>query len=325
MTFDPSYSEIVTALLGECHREVEKIFSQFNSSRFCELIQQILQCRGIVFLTGVGKSGIIAQKIAATLSASGTRSLYLSSQDALHGDMGMVNQGDMVLYLSKSGESTELIDLCKPLKDKGAQCIAIVSQASSRLSSACDWTFVLPSVRELCPFDIVPTTSTMAQLIFGDLLAMALMRLKNVALQDFIQNHPSGRIGRRHLLKVCDLMVQGGDLPRCSPDDFLGDVLVELSKKRCGCVCVLGQEDRLIGIFTDGDLRRALQEHGPEALKLQMRSLMTKEPRCISPQALAVEAMRYMETGCPVTSLVVEENGICQGLVRMHDILQSGL
>lgn len=325
MSCENSHVAIVTELLSECRGEVDKIFAQFDVNRLALLVEKVLACQGILFLTGVGKSGIIAQKIAATLSASGTRSSFLSSQDALHGDMGIVGRGDMVLFLSKSGESNELLELCKPLKEKGAQLIAVVSRDSSRLAAACDWAMILPSIRELCPFDVVPTTSTMAQLIFGDLLAIALMRTKNIALSDFIQNHPSGRIGRRHLLKVQDLMVQGAQLPSCAPTDLLGDVLVELSNKRCGCVCVLGDKEQLLGVFTDGDLRRALQNYGPQALRHSMNDLMTKDPRCTSPHVLAVEAMRLMESGSPVTTLVVTEEGRCRGLVRMHDILQSGL
>jgi arabinose-5-phosphate isomerase len=283
--------------------------------------------KGSLFCTGIGKSGVIAQKIAMTLSSCGLKAFYLSAQDALHGDIGVVTEGDIVIMLSKSGETQELLDLCPALRNKQSITIAVVTNSSCRLAKTCSITFELPELRELCPFDIAPTTSTISQLVFGDLLAMTLMRLKKVALNEFIQNHPAGRIGRRQLLKVKDVMVPLEKMPLCPPSQTLCEILVELSNKQCGCMCVLGPQGELLGIFTDGDLRRALQKFGPIAMSQPMHALMTLKPKTISSEELAYEAMRNMEEDQkhPVTVLPVVEGGVCVGLLRMHDILQSGL
>jgi arabinose-5-phosphate isomerase len=318
---------LATRLLQDLQANVDVLFQRFDCPRFSKIIEIVLHSKGCIFFTGVGKSGIIAKKIAMTFSSSGTKALYLSPQNALHGDIGMVGRDDIVFLMSKSGESTELLELCPALRNKGAHLVAVVTNEASRLARACDASFVLPELKELCPFDLAPTTSTIAQLVFGDVLAMALMRLKGVSLSDFIQNHPAGRIGRRQLVKVRDLMVSGDAMPLCAPSDTLGSMLVELSNKQCGCVCIVDGESRLLGIFTDGDLRRTLQKLGPAALGATMGSLMTGTPRTISQGMLAYEAMRVMEADQkhPVTVLPVVEEGRCVGLIKMHDIIQSGI
>jgi arabinose-5-phosphate isomerase len=319
--------DLANALLQDLQTNVHMLFQHFDSQRFAQIITIVLHSRGSVFFTGVGKSGLIAKKIASTFSCSGTKAFYLSPQDALHGDIGMIGRDDVVILLSKSGESVELLELCPALRNKGAHLIAVVANPASRLAKACEHCFVLPALKELCPFDLAPTTSTIAQLVFGDVLAMALMRLKEVSLFDFIQNHPAGRIGRRLLVKVRDLMISGDEMPVCGPADTLGNMLVELSNKQCGCICVLGQNSELLGIFTDGDLRRTLQHLGPAALGAAMSSLMTSTPRITTPETLAYDAMRMMEAdqNHPITVLPVVEDGKCVSLIKMHDILQSGI
>ncbi len=321
------FSDLVRELLCEVQSNVSLLIQRFDIHQFSTMIESVLQSRGGLVFTGIGKSGIIAKKIATTFSSSGTKALYLSPQDALHGDIGMVVRDDLVFLLSKSGESPELLELCPALRNKGAVLIAVVMNERSRLAQACDRCFVLPAVKELCPFDLAPTTSTIAQLVFGDLLAMAVMRLKGISVSDFIQNHPAGRIGRRNLIKVRDLMVSGASLPLCAPLDVLGSVLVELSNKQCGCICVVDDATRLLGIFTDGDLRRALQKLGPAALGATMGALMTAAPRTTTPDVLAYEAMRTMEADQkhPITVLPVVDDTRCIGLIKMHDILQSGI
>lgn len=320
-------SALVHELMHDLQSNVDLLFQRFDSQKFSAISEMVLRSRGALFFTGIGKSGIIAQKIAMTFSSSGTKAFYLSPQNALHGDIGIVGSGDIVFLLSKSGESSELLELCPALRNKGASLVAVVMNQESHLARACDSCFVLPEVKEICPFDLAPTTSTIAQLVFGDLLAMTVMRLKEISLSDFIQNHPAGRIGKRQLLKVRDLMVSGGALPLCGPSETLGDVLVELSNKQCGCVCVVGDGSQLLGIFTDGDLRRAFQKIGPAALGASMGSLMTTHPRTISPDMLAYDALRMMEADQqhPVTVLIVVDEGRCVGLIKMHDILQSGV
>jgi arabinose-5-phosphate isomerase len=319
---------LVQGLLEDLRSNIDVLFQRFDCLQFVKITEVVLHSKGCIFFTGIGKSGIIAQKIAATCSSSGTKAFFLSPQNALHGDIGLVGRNDIVFFLSKSGETSELLELCPALRNKGAILIAVVTNPSSRLARACEFSFVLPELKELCPFDLAPTSSTIAQLVFGDLLAMVIMRLKEVSLSDFIQNHPAGRIGRRNLVKVRDLMISGEALPKCTPSDTLGNMLVELSNKQCGCICILGPNAQLLGIFTDGDLRRALQKLGPAALGATMGSLMTTSPRAIDSDTLAYEAMHLMESDQkhPITVLpVIEEDRTCVGIVKMHDILQSGI
>jgi arabinose-5-phosphate isomerase len=320
-------TSIVEDLIQKLRSNIDALLQRFDTEQLSEIVRQVERLDGVVFCTGVGKSGIIAQKIAMTLSCSGTKAFFLSPQDALHGDIGAVGKGDIVFLLSKSGETSELLELCPALRNKGAHLVAVVMNPKGRLVKACERAFVLPELAELCPFDLSPTTSTIAQLIFGDLLAMVLMRQKGISLSDFIQNHPGGRIGRRQLVKVKDIMVTGSQLPLCGPSDSLGDVLVELSNKQCGCICVVDEASQLLGIFTDGDLRRTLLRFGPAGLGTQIGSLMTTQPKTISPEALAYDAMRIMEANQqrPITVLVVVDGTKCLGLIKIHDILQSGI
>jgi len=317
--------EQVQGLITELKMSMEQIFADFDSASLARIVQTVLQSSGVLFLTGVGKSGSIAQKIAATVTSTGTKAIYLSPLDALHGDIGMIGPNDILIMFSKSGETDELFNLVPAVRQKGAYLIVVVSNPKSRLIQAADDAFILASVRELCPYDLVPTTSTLAQLVFGDILAAVLMRRRNVSLSDFITNHPAGRIGKRQIVCVSDLMLTGDRLPKCSPNDTLGEILVELSNKQCGAICVVDTKDSLLGIFTDGDLRRTLQKYGNQALEQPLNVLMTKNPKTASPDMLAFEAMKRMEEGSPITVLVVVDNNRCVGLIKMHDIIQAGL
>ena len=320
-------ASVIGNLLTEMKTHVHYFFDSLDTQEIEDCINQLLACHGTIFITGVGKSGIIAKKIAQTLNSCGTKSCFLSPLDALHGDLGQVTREDCVLLLSKSGETDELLHLCPFLRNKGARLIGVVSNRESRLAHACDYTLFLPVSKELCPFDLAPTTSTLVQLMFGDLVAIALMQMKCFTANDFAKNHPSGRLGKRLTLKVSDLMMQGDALPLCASHDSLGTVLVELSNKKCGCVLVVDSKKQLLGIFTDGDLRRALQCHGVKVLEKSMQELMTCRPRAISPHLLAFDAMKQMEENQkrPITVLPVVEGESLVGLVRMHDIVQSGI
>lgn len=294
----------------------EKIFSLLNL------------CQGTILFTGVGKSSIVAKKIAVTMTSTGSKALYLSPTNALHGDIGIVNKNDIFIMLSKSGESDELLNLIPFLKQKGVITIAFVSNANSRLSRASDHSLLLPLAKELCPFDLAPTTSTVIQMIIGDLMAIALMQSKNFTMDQFALNHPAGRIGKRVSLKVEELMLKGSQLPISRPQSKLIDSLVELSNKRCGCLLVIDDQNKLQGIFTDGDLRRALQNNGPDALHTSIEELMTLSPRWIAPEALAWQALQLMEAvpqkEITVLPVLDDENNVL-GLIKMHDILQSGI
>lgn len=307
---------------------LDYFFDTIDLSRAEMIVNFLHGCQGVMIFSGIGKSGIVAEKIAMTMTSTGSRALFISSTNALHGDIGIVSEKDIFIFLSKSGESEELLQLIPPLRNKRVKIISIVSNPDSRLAKASDLFINLPLQQELCPFDMVPTTSAVIQLIFGDLLAIALMRLKNFSLDDYRMNHPAGRIGKRISLKVSDLMLTGANIPLCQPKDLLVDILVELSNKRCGCVLVVNEARALQGIFTDGDLRRSLQKHGPSSLHLPMENLMTKTARWISPEALAWHAMREMEdnqkNAITVLPVVGNEKNVV-GLIKLHDIIQSGI
>lgn len=319
---------MLNELLKKERESLNDFFEQFDAKQMESLVEIMLKNQGMVFVTGVGKSGLIAKKIAQTMTSTGTKSLYISPLDALHGDIGIVTDKDIFILLSKSGESDELLNLVPILRNKQVKTVAVVSNVSSRLAKACDVIIDLPCKNELCPFDMAPTISTTVQMIFGDVLAIALMRQRNFSKDQFAENHPAGRIGRRINLKVKDLMVQGASLPTCNPNDKLVDVLVELSDKRSGCVLVIDKDKHLEGIFTDGDLRRSLQNYGPQVLEKSMQELMTICAKWIEHDKLAIDAIKIMENDQKkaITALPVLEGGKkVVGMIRLHDILQSGL
>lgn len=303
-------------------------FKSIDLSTAQTFLDTVRTCKGTIFLTGVGKSGLVAKKIAATMTSTGSRALYLSPIDALHGDLGILHPNDLFIMLSKSGESDELLNLIPFLRHKKIQLLGIVSNPESRLSKACDLFIHLPLEREICPFNMAPTTSTTIQMIFGDILAIALMQKQNFTSAEYAMNHPAGSIGKRLTLKVSDLMLTGSALPLCKINEPLLDILVELSNKRCGCILIIDEKMKLEGIFTDGDLRRALVNHGSKALTLPIDQLMTKTPRFAEPNQLAWDAMQLMEAkrNNAITCLpVIDPANILLGLIRLHDIVQSGI
>jgi arabinose-5-phosphate isomerase len=319
---------VLKELLQKEKSYLDYFFDKIDLIAAERIVQVLHSCQGVMIFSGMGKSGLVAEKIAMTMTSTGSRALFLSPSNALHGDIGIVSEKDLFVIISKSGESEELFNLIPTLRNRRVKIVGIVSNAQSRLAKACDLFIDLPLQQELCPFDMVPTTSAVIQLIFGDLLAVALMRLKNFSLDEYAQNHPAGRIGKRISLRVADLMITGEGVPICSPHDKLVDSLVELSNKRCGCILVVDEARSLQGIFTDGDLRRSLQKHGASSLNLQIGDLMTKTARWIDPQSLAWDAMRKMEGDQKnaITVLpVLESETKVVGLIKLHDIVQSGL
>lgn len=319
---------MLNELFSEQRKQIDSFFSKVDLKASEKLLQMMLECQGVIFFSGIGKSEFIAKKIAVTMTSTGTKALYLSPSNALHGDIGMVSQKDLFIFISKSGESDELLTLIPYLRNKGVTLVSLVCHPGSRLAKACDFTILLPLEKELCPFNLAPTTSAAIQLLYGDILAVALMRHKQVDLELYKSNHPAGRIGKRITLKVRDLMLKEESIPWSKPVDKLGDVLVDLSNKRCGCLLVTDDQRHLKGIFTDGDLRRALQRYGSKALDRQLEELMTKTPRWIRDDVLAIEAVQLMEADqkCPITVLpVLSDSKKVVGIIKMHDIIQSGL
>ncbi len=318
---------MIQELLKEQRCYLNAYFEQLDCQKAETILQILLACQGTIVLSGVGKSGHIAQKMVATFLSTGTKAFFLDPTHAVHGDLGYVSESDVFLALSKSGETQELLELVPFVHKRKAICIALVSSENSRLAQACDHFIILPVEKELCPYNIAPTISTAVQLLFGDSLAIALMKIKKMSLSDFALNHPGGFIGRRISLKVSDLMQHADALPLCGPTDCLIRVLPELSAKRCGCLLVVDENRQLRGIFTDGDLRRSLELMGSSALESTLEELMTPNPRSISSDQLAWEAMRLMEKDPlhPITVLPVLDDRRIVGLLRMHDILQAGL
>lgn len=302
-------------------------FNHLEFEQLAVLVQKLQNCSGSLFLTGVGKSGYIAEKIVKTLASIGIRAFFLSPTGALHGDIGCLFEGDVLLMLSKSGESSELLDLIRPVRNKKVLILSVTSNPNSRLAKESDFSYHLPVYQELCSFNLVPTTSSTAQLIFGDCLAIALMEAKSFTPNHFAMNHPAGLLGRKLTFRVEDLMLKGKNLPLCLASDLLVNVLHELSQKKCGCLLVINPEHQLEGIFTDGDLRRVIQKEGKTALDCPMRECMTKNPLTIKAHELALKALEEMEKDASrlITVLPVVQEQQVVGLIRMHDILQVGL
>lgn len=285
------------------------------------VMAKFLSCKGNIVFTGVGKSGIIADKLAKTLLSTGTKSLYLPPSSAIHGDIGMVSEGDLVVMLSKSGKSFEIVELAKLMAKRGIDTMAWVSEAGSELSHVSDDTVHLPLQSEICPFGLAPTTSTAVQLIFGDVIAVAMMKAKKFSIDQYALNHPGGAIGKMIAQSVNDVMIKGEELPLCREDDKLKDVLVELSNKRCGCLLVLDKDGQLAGIFTDGDLRRFIEKNKGKGFSTKMGELITREFIHTTPETLTSSALELMETDRKVMMLPVLNHGELVGLIHIHHIL----
>jgi arabinose-5-phosphate isomerase len=318
---------MLKTLLEKQKKGIDHFFSAIDVSLAEKVFEKVRACSGVVILSGVGKSGHIAQKISATFVSTGTKASFLCPSHALHGDLGFVTSNDIFLMFSKSGESQELIDLLPYVQKKGAFVIAVVSQKNSRLAKRSDMMMVLPVEQELCPFDLAPTISTAVQLLFGDCLAIYLMQARKFTIADFATNHPAGFLGRKITMRVADLMLQEEALPVAKLNDQLIDMLHELSAKKCGCLLVCDEDKQLMGIFTDGDLRRAIQLKGANALQMKLSELMTVAPLTIEPHLLVLEAVRKMEADPSrlVTVLPVVEGGRLVSVLRMHDVIQAGL
>lgn len=318
---------LLKELIQQQQDSLKHFFANLNLAQVNKFIQKCADCKGLLVFTGVGKSGLIAEKIAMTLISTGTRALYLPPSNFLHGDIGIVSQEDIVILLSKSGETEELLNLLPFFQKRNASILSIVSNSQSRIGRTSDLCIELPVLKELCPFDLAPTNSTAVQLLFGDLLAASLMRLKGFSLSEYVENHPAGSIGKKMTLRVKDLMLKEEQLPVCSPAAALLEVLVELSNKKCGCLLVTDVDRNLLGIFTDGDLRRALQRHGSQVLHTKIQELMTAHPLAVDEDLLAWDAIKQMQRDPKkwVMVMPVLSKGKVVGVLRMHDVIQAGL
>ena len=291
--------------------------------RFARAVDLLVAATGRVVVSGMGKSGHGARKIAATFASTGTPALFVHPAEASHGDLGMVVPGDAVLALSNSGETPELADLVSHARRFGLPLVAICGRAQSTLAAAADASLLLPAVPEVCPMGLAPTTSTTMQIALGDALAVALLTRRGFDASDFGRIHPGGRLGAR-LRRVSDLMHAGEAIPLAAPTETMDRALLVMTGAGFGCLGVIGDDGRLCGIVTDGDLRRAM---GPKLLASRVAEVMTPAPRTIGADALAADALRAMEgPPRPITALFVADGaGRPIGLLHIHDLLRAGV
>ena len=289
---------------------------------FGRAVRAMLACRGRVVVMGMGKSGHIGRKIAATLASTGTPALFVHPGEASHGDLGMVTPGDVVLAISNSGESDELDAIVPPLKRLGVTLVAMTGRADSSLARHADITLSSAVDQEACPLNLAPTASTTAQLALGDALAVALLDARGFRQEDFARSHPGGALGRKLLMHVRDLMRQGDDVPVVGPDTMLVEVMREMTRKGLGATAVADAERRVLGIFTDGDLRR-LVEKGEDLRALTAREVMHARPKLVREDALAVEAADMMEAHRITSVLVVDAAGRLVGALNSNDLMRA--
>ena len=291
--------------------------------KFSNLCEVILRSKGKIITLGVGKSGHIAQKISATLSSTGSPSYFIHATEALHGDIGVISKNDSVLILSHSGESKEIIDLIPSLKNIGCKIFSFTGPTESTIAKSTDINISTEVDKEACPLDLAPTSSTTAALALGDALAIALLESRKFSPQDFAKSHPGGKLGKKLTLKVKDIMSKGKDFPFVSPNTLLSKALVEISNKGLGMVAVIDKK-KLKGVFTDGDLRRTIGSK-KDIHKTKISLVMSKNVKTIQQSSLASRAIETMEKNNIYVLIVLDSKKIPVGVLRMHDLMQSGL
>lgn len=294
------------------------------NSEFQKAVEIILRCRGRVIVTGIGKSGIIGKKIAATLNSTGTAALFLHPVEGLHGDLGLVRRDDVVIAITKSGETEELQQLFPLFKRLGVPIISLTGSPGSQTAEKSDVVIDVSVAEEACPNNLVPTSSTTAALVMGDALAIALLEERHFSAEDFALLHPGGYLGRRLLLKVKDVMHTGTSIPMVSEDANMKEVILEMTSKRFGATTVVNDKKELVGIFTDGDLRR-LVERTEEIFKLKAREVMIRNPKTIEEEALAAKALNRMEFYNITCLIVPNGNKEPVGILHLHDLLKAGV
>ena len=290
--------------------------------RFLAAVSLILGCKGRVIVSGIGKSGHIARKIASTLSSTGTPSHFVHPAEASHGDLGMVQRDDVFIGISYSGESDELLQIVPMLKRQGAKLVVIAGNAASTLARAADVYLDAAVEQEACPLNLAPTASTTAALALGDALAVALLDARGFSADDFARSHPGGSLGRKLLTHVSDVMRTGDAVPSVRVDATLADAIIEISRKGMGMTAVVDADRRLVGLFTDGDLRRTM-EGSADLRGTRVASVMTRDPRAILPGALAVEAVELMERRKSTQLPVVDAAGRLVGALNIHDLFRA--
>ena len=303
-------AEAILALIGKL------------DGRFAQAVDVLYRGTGRVIVTGMGKSGLVGRKIAATLASTGTPAYFLHPAEGMHGDLGMVARGDVVLALSNSGETDEVLAILPPLKRLGVPIVLMTGNPASTLARQCEVVLDVSVAEEACPMNLAPTSSTTAALAFGDALAMALLEVRGLRPEDYAALHPRGTLGWRALFRVADLMHTGDAVPVVGEDTRMRDVIGEMTAKRFGMTTVVDAGGRLAGVITDGDLRRLHVRGGP-ILDLAAREVMTRAPKVIRADDLAAKALEVMEAFAITSLVITDEAGQPAGLIHMHDILRA--
>jgi len=298
---------------------IKNLMSQLDKS-FNDLCNAIITCNGKLIIMGVGKSGHIAQKISATLSSTGTPSIFIHPTEAAHGDMGLIDKKDIVLLISNSGETDEIINILSSLKRHAKKIVSISGNNKSKIAKSADIKIQLNSKKEACPLDLAPTSSTTNALAFGDALAISLLEAKGFTKNDFAHSHPAGKLGKKLITRVKDLMHKGNSIPKVTPSTLLDKALLEITKKNLGITLVI-DKSKVVGIFTDGDLRRCINKK-VNIQNTQIKKVMTKTFKTISLDALAIDAAEIMENNKIFTLVVMNKNKYV-GVISMHDLIEA--
>jgi arabinose-5-phosphate isomerase len=316
-------TDILGAAIRTIEMEAEAVKTLANQLQgFEQVINALAHCNGRIVVSGIGKSAIIAQKIVATLNSTGSPSIFLHAADAIHGDLGMVQQNDVVIIISKSGESPEIKVLVPLIKNFGNCVIGMVGNMNSFLAKQCDFALNTTVSQEACPNNLAPTTSTTAQLAMGDAVAVCLMEHRGFEVGDFAKLHPGGALGKKLYLRVCDLSANN-EKPSVTIEQSLKEVIVEITKKRLGMTAVLNNAGELAGVVTDGDLRRMLEKTNTIE-NIQAGHIMTENPKTIESTEMAVNALDIMRTN-NITQLIVVENRKYTGVIHLHDLIREGI
>ena len=298
---------------------ISQIASQLDKS-FITLCDKVIKCDGKFIIMGVGKSGHIAQKISATLSSTGTPSVFIHPTEAAHGDMGLIDKKDIVLLISNSGETDEIINILPSLKRHCKKIASLTSNNKSSIAKSADIKIQLKSKKEACPLNLAPTSSTTNALVFGDALAIALLEAKGFTQKDFASSHPAGKLGKKLITQVEDLMHKGNAVPKVSADTILDKALLEITKKNLGITLIV-EKTKLVGIFTDGDLRRCINKK-VDIQNTKIKDVMTKKFKTINSDALAIDAANIMEDNKIFTLVVIDKNKHI-GVISMHDLIEA--
>jgi arabinose-5-phosphate isomerase len=307
--------------------EAEAVYALIEklNSNFEKAVDIIYSSKGRVVITGMGKSGLVGKKIAATLASTGTPAFFLHPAEASHGDLGMVTSDDVIIAISNSGETEEILGLIPFLKRFNVQVISITGNPNSTLSKVADVTLDVSVKEEACPFGVVPTASTTAMMAMGDALAVALLSKRGFKEEDFAFFHPRGSIGKKLLIQVKDLMHKGDEIPKVFPETPMSKAVLEMSSKRLGHTIVLDDKGKLAGIITDGDVRRGLEKWGGKLFEMTAGKVMTKNPKTVSDEELAAKALSIMESHSITALVVSDKKEKPVGIIHLHDILRQGI